>query len=233
MAVDDLYEEKLRNLRCDFEQNKPQSILDRIRMLPSSRTLIENNGFALLMAVIADQSVKSEIAWNLPNNLSKRIGADHFNPQWMIENNSAVQSAIAQKPALHRFPKKISDYILSLSFVINDHYHSADQLLHHSSDYRTFVAAIKEVSGISDKKANFLFLILSLDFDYPFINKEQSEALFDSHLEKWLTAYFNRKISKTEANRICREVSPDNPALLCPYLWKLHRNEQRRLTNSK
>jgi endonuclease III len=223
MIIDDETKYKLDKLKQNFEQDKPQSLLNPINMSPYSRSLVEKNNFALLVAVIADQSVKSELAWNLPYELSMRIGADHLNPNWIIRNIETVQEAIKQKPALHRFPKKITDYIFSLSSIIQERYQSADQLLNGSLDYHTFVSSIKEVSGISDKKANFLFLILVLDFNHPFVNREQSNVLFDSHLENWLSRYFNRKISKSEANQICKEVSPDNPALLCPYLWNLDR----------
>ncbi|MET1247697.1 hypothetical protein ABWW58_02780 [Sporolactobacillus sp. STCC-11] len=223
MIIDEATKYKLVKLKQEFVQDKPQSMLDHIHMSPKSRSLVEKDSFALLVAVIADQSVKSELAWNLPHELSTRIGANHLNPEWIIQNTETVQEAIKQKPALHRFPKKIADYIFSLSSIIHEKYQSADQLLNSSLEYHTFVSAIKEVSGISDKKANFLFLTLVLDFNHPFINKEQSGVLFDSHLENWLSRYFNRKISKSEANQICKEVSPDNPALLCPYLWNLDR----------
>lgn len=223
MIIDDATKYKLDKLKQNFEQDKPQTMLNPINMSPYSRSLVEKNSFALLIAVIADQSVKSELAWSLPNELSMGIGADHLNPEWIIQHIETVQEAIKQKPALHRFPKKIADYIFSLSSIIHEKYQSADQLLHCSLEYHTFVSVIKEVSGISDKKANFLFLILVLDFNYPFINKEKSGVLFDSHLENWLSQYFNKKISKSEANQICGEVSPNNPALLCPYLWNLDR----------
>ncbi|SFG98500.1 hypothetical protein [Sporolactobacillus nakayamae] len=223
MIIDDAMKDRLNKLKQEFELDRPHSMLDHIHMSPKSRSLVEKDSFALLVAVIADQSVKSELAWNLPYELSTRIGINYLNPEWIIQNIETVQETIKKKPALHRFPKKIADYIFSLSSIIHEKYQSADQLLNCSLDYHTFVSAIKEVSGISDKKANFLFLILVLDFNHPFINKEQSGVLFDSHLDNWLSRYFNRKISKSEANRICKEVSPDNPALLCPYLWNLDR----------
>ncbi|TGA97690.1 hypothetical protein E4665_11345 [Sporolactobacillus shoreae] len=215
---------ELEELKKSFQDNRPESILNAIHMSPTSRHLVENDGFALLIAVVADQSVKSEIAWNLPFELSKRIGNDHFNPDWILSHAEELKDAIAAKPALHRFPQKITDFIFSLSGVIKNKYASASGLLRSASDYNVFISNVKEVSGISDKKANFLFLILLLDFHYEFKNVKNSSVLFDTHMEKWLSHRFDRSISKKEANEICGFVSPDNPALFCPYIWKMDRN---------
>ncbi|WP_100488413.1 hypothetical protein [Sporolactobacillus pectinivorans] len=214
---------ELQKLKKSFEEVKPESILDRIQMTAESRRFVENDSFALLIAVIADQSVKSEVAWDLPNRLSKRIGMDHFNAEWIFNNIENVKNAIAKKPALHRFPGKMADYIFSLSAVIENNYSSPSGLLNNSLDYNNFIVNIKGVSGISDKKANFLFLILLLDFHYDFKNIENSTVLFDTHVEKFLSKRFNKKITKTEADEICHYVSPDNPALFCPYMWRIDR----------
>ncbi|MDD9149823.1 hypothetical protein OYT88_14810 [Sporolactobacillus sp. CQH2019] len=210
---------ELEELKKSFERDKPESLLNHIHMSPESRKLVENNSFALLIAIVADQSVKMEVAWNLPYELGKRIGMERLHPQWITRNSEKVKDAIAQKPALHRFPQKMTDYIFSLSTIIENKYSSAAGLLRSSMDYHVFVANVKEVSGISDKKANFLFLTLSLDFHYSFKNTEESSVLFDTHMEKWLSQHFNRTISKKEANEICAYVSPGNPALFCPYVW--------------
>lgn len=156
-------------------------------MSPGSRQLVENDSFALLIAIVADQSVKMEVAWNLPYELGKRIGMEHLNPEWISRNSDKVKDAMAQKPALHRFPQKIADYIFSLSAIIENKYASANDMLRSSMDYHAFVSTVKEVSGISDKKANFLFLILSMDFHYSFKNTEESSVLFDTHMNKWLS----------------------------------------------
>ncbi|MDN3956384.1 hypothetical protein [Sporolactobacillus laevolacticus] len=226
MSIDTLPSGVLNELKTNFQDSRPQSMLDSINMSSESRRLVEHNSFALLIAVIADQSVKSEIAWNLPYELSQRIGTDHLNSGWIIEHIESIRTAIAQKPALHRFPQKITDYILSLSTIIETKYLSSDHFLNNSLNYTIFVSNIKEVSGISDKKANFLFLILVLDFNYKFANMENSAVLFDSHLEKWLSQRFNKKITKSEANQICTYVSPENPALLCPYIWSTDRKSK-------
>ncbi|MCO7176539.1 hypothetical protein ACFP7A_11560 [Sporolactobacillus kofuensis] len=214
---------RLEELKNDFQKSKPTSMLDAIMMSRESRALVEKNSFALLIAVIVDQSVKSEVAWNLPHSLLNRIGKDHFNPEWMMNHSERVRDAIAQKPALHRFPGKMAEYITSLSTIIVHEYQSPDRFLTNSLDYFVFVNNLKSVSGISDKKANFLFLILTLDFHFAFDHVDNSAVLFDAHLEKWLTQLLNKKVTKGEANEICNFVSPDNPALLCPYIWHLDR----------
>ncbi|GGL61023.1 hypothetical protein [Sporolactobacillus putidus] len=56
---------------------------------------MENDSFALLIAIVADQSVKMEVAWNLPYELGKRIGMEHLNPEWISRNIDKVKNAIA------------------------------------------------------------------------------------------------------------------------------------------
>lgn len=86
---------ELEELRKSFEKNKPESLLNHIHMSPGSRQLVENDSFALLIAIVADQSVKMEVAWNLPYELGKRIGMEHLNPEWISRNIDKVKNAIA------------------------------------------------------------------------------------------------------------------------------------------
>ena len=66
---------------------------------------------AFLIGLISDQSVKAEMAWRLPYSLSKRLGYFDFDRIVKEQSVESLETIIKEKPALHRYPKNMADYI--------------------------------------------------------------------------------------------------------------------------
>ena len=77
-----------------------------------------------MIGLIADQSVKAEIAWRLPYYLSKRLGYFDFNKIIKVQNVESLEAIIKEKPALHRYPRKMAEYIFFAIKTIVEKYDS-------------------------------------------------------------------------------------------------------------
>lgn len=211
---------ELKDIKEEYMVSKPASILDAIQMSKDERDRFREDYYLLLIAVLADQSVKSEIAWRLPRRLMERIGKHNLNPYWVVSNKSLVSEALKTKPALHRFPQKMADFIVSMSQTVIDEYDgSVDNLLLNTQNYDVFVKNMKKIKGISDKKANLLFLILTLDFNVTFSNSQNSKALVDVHIKRYLEKILGFGITQKQADNFFKEIDPENPARVSPFLW--------------
>lgn len=210
----------LKNIKNEYILNKPTSILDTIQMSEAERDLFREDKYLLMIAVLSDQSVKSEIAWALPHRLMDRIGKNNLNPYWVISNKSLVYEALKTKPALHRFPQKIADFIISMSQTVIDEYDgSADNLLLSAKDYNDFIINIKAIKGISDKKSNLMFLILTLDFNVQFTNSHNSKVLLDVHIKRYLEQILGFNVTQKQIDDYFKEIDYENPARVSPFLW--------------
>lgn len=82
------------------------------------KNFILENWNAFLIGLIADQSVKVDVAWRLPYLLNCRLG--HFDLNRLIneETIDSLEQIIKFKPALHRYPRKMAEYIYLASLDI-------------------------------------------------------------------------------------------------------------------
>lgn len=218
----------LKFIKDEYEHHKPTSILDTIQMDEMEKKFVQEDKYSLIIAVLSDQSVKSEIAWRLPLRLKERVGEENLKPHWITTHQELVYQAIKTKPALHRFPQKIANFIISMSQLLIDSYEgTADNLLLSSNDYNEFVSNLKEIKGISEKKANLMFLILILDFNIEFSNIQNSQALLDVHIKRYLGQILKKAITQEIANEFFKKIDAENPARVSPFIWDKIRNESK------
>jgi len=109
----DKYYEQL-NKKCKEVANeviKGNSILSDNMLKKEERELLLSDWNAFIIGLISDQSVKAEMAWKLPYYLSKRLG--YFDFDIIIKEQSVefLEDIIKEKHALHRYPKKMAEYI--------------------------------------------------------------------------------------------------------------------------
>ena len=84
------------------------SILSDNMLKAEEREFLLSDWNAFLIGLIADQSVKAEMAWRLPYYLSKRLGYFNFNKIIKEQNVESLEAIIKEKPALHRYPRKMA-----------------------------------------------------------------------------------------------------------------------------
>ena len=120
---------------------------------------------AFLIGLISDQSVKAEIAWRLPYYLSKRLGHFDFCRIAEEETVESLETIIKEKPALHRYPRKMAEYIFfAVNKIVKEYYSDVENVWKNDLNAEQVVAKLEEFKGISHKKAALGTLLLVRDF---------------------------------------------------------------------
>ena len=109
----DKYYEQL-NEKCKEvakEVIKDNSILSDNMLKKEEREFLLSDWNAFIIGLISDQSVKAEMAWRLPYYLLKRLGYFDFDRIIKELSVESLEAIIKEKPALHRYPRKMAEYI--------------------------------------------------------------------------------------------------------------------------
>jgi len=191
----------------------------------NERAEILNDDYMLLLSIIADQSVNSSIAWHMALKLRERLNCEKLTPQYLLEHSESVRNSIKNKPSLHRYPDRMTDYFLSFSQLLVDHFDGEASKLLDSNDFEKLTKRLIAVKGISRKKAGLTCLILEIDKARHINGLRESYALMDAHVRRFLDDNLNleHSISEKEATDVFREIYPENPALVSTLIWNLDR----------
>lgn len=186
--------------------------------------LIKNNYLAFLFAVILDQGIKAEKAWEKPYFLSQRLGhLDLYKIAAM--SDSEIMDIFEQKPKLHRFPKVMAVRIKKACQIILKKYDGkVENIWNDNPRTDDLQRRFDEFVGIGQKKASMATNILARDFCIPVKDKKGIDVLYDIHVRK----VFLRSglVDKDELDlivEIARELSPDYPGALDLPAWIIGR----------
>jgi len=109
----DKYYEQLNEKCKEVATNtiKDNSILSTNMLKKEESDFLLSDWNAFVIGLISDQSVKAEMAWRLPYYLFQRLGHFDFDKIIKEENVESLETIIKEKPALHRYPRKMAEYI--------------------------------------------------------------------------------------------------------------------------
>jgi endonuclease III len=204
--------------------NEP-SITKEISLEECAKKFILENPNAFLFALIAEQSVKTEVAWSLPYNLKERLG--HFDIYKIADYcEEEFEVFFKTKPALHRYPGTISKYILSACKTLIEKYSgSAYNIWKHPSTANEIIARLNEFKGISQKKATLGALLLIRDFMIEVEDKNNVDIAFDVHVKRvFLRSGLVNRDDLNELVNIGRILNPEYPGVLTTPFWNIGRN---------
>jgi uncharacterized HhH-GPD family protein len=184
---------------------------------------LANNPLAFLFAVIADYQIPAERAWALPYLLKNRLG--HLDPSKMLEEPDVVAAAIADKPALHRYVNKVSDFILAACrIVLNQYAGNASQIWEGGLTAVDVQQRLKEFPGISQKKAAMAVEILERDFGVPIREMSGSDVAYDVHIRRvFLRSGLVENDDVDHMVETAREIWPERPGILDLPSWVIGR----------
>ena len=213
---------------------KDNSILSDNMLKKEERELLLSDWNAFLIGLISDQSVKAEVAWRLPYYLSKRLG--HFNLCRIAEEETvkSLENIIKEKPALHRYPRKIAEYIFfAVNKIVKEYNSDVENIWKNDLNAEQVVEKLEEFKGISYKKAALGALLLVRDFGVTLENLYCIDIAYDVHIRRiflrmGLTDKDNIKDITESARKICNEF----PGSLTLPFWVAGR-EYCRPTNPK
>ena len=89
---------------------------------PEANELLSRDGFALLLAMMLDQQVPFEKAFNSPYQLVLRLGHEPTAQEIADSNPEALAAVFAERPALHRFPRAMAARAQELARIVTDRY---------------------------------------------------------------------------------------------------------------
>lgn len=136
------------------EVKKDNSILGDNMLKKEERDFLLYNYNAFLIGLISDQSIKAEKAWSLPFYLSKRLGTFDFEKIVKEYSIEEIENVIKEKPALHRYPGRIAEYIfLAMQKIVFEYDNDAVNIWKNDLDAKNVISKLEEFKGISHKKA--------------------------------------------------------------------------------
>lgn len=189
------------------------------------RNFIQNDANAFLFGLISDQSVRAELAWSLPYNLSLRLG--EFNIKQIANMEvSDLESVLKTKPALHRYPSNIAKYLKAAANMILDKYSGqASNIWNNGATAAEIVARLEEFKGISHKKAALGTLLLVRDLDVEIKDKYNINLAYDIHIRRiCVRTGFAAEDSLEEIINVGREIFPEFPGRLTSSFWAIGRD---------
>jgi len=129
---------------------------------PDADTLLRENPNALLIAVLLDQQVKAELAFEGPYKLMSRLG--HLNMKDLAEADlGELKTIFGQKPAVHRFYNKMAGSVQELAAYLTDHYEAdAANLWSDADSWDEIESRVSELPGFGASKVATLRSALPL-----------------------------------------------------------------------
>jgi uncharacterized HhH-GPD family protein len=150
---------------------------------PEANTLIIDNPFAFLLAVIFDQGIAAERAWRAPYDLMQRLG--HLDPARMLTDPEGVRAAVAQPPVLHRYREKVPGWLIAAArLVLEDYGGNAARIWNDEPTARLLQQRLDRFPGIGQKKAAMAVEILDRDLGVSIRELDGSDIAYDVHVRR-------------------------------------------------
>lgn len=190
---------------------KDNSILSDNMLKKEEKEFLLSDWNAFLIGLISDQSVKAEIAWRLPYYLSIRLGYFDFDRIIKEQSVESLAAIIKEKPALHRYPSKMAEYIFyAIKIIVEKYNSSVENIWKNDLDAEHVITKFEQFKGISHKKAALGTLLLVRDFGITLNNLSCIDIAYDVHIRRiflrmGLTDKDNIKDVTTKARNICNE----------------------------
>lgn len=189
-----------------------------------SRFIIENPN-AFIIGLIADQSVKAEIAWSLPYRLKMRLNSFDFDYIINSLTMEDLEGVIKEKPALHRYPHKMAIYIYKAMEKILREYNGNASEIWNEQSADVIVKRFEEFDGISHKKASLGTLLLIRDLHQEINNKQYIDITYDVHIRRiFLRMGLVKKDTQDNVIEVAKKINPDFPGELTTSFWAIGRH---------
>ena len=123
--------------------------------------LLSRDGFALLLAMMLDQQVPFEKAFNSPYQLTLRLGHEPAAQEIADFNPEAPTAVFAERPALHRFPRAMAARAQELARIVTDRYDGdASAVWATAKDASELRRRLAELPGFGTYKAQITIALL-------------------------------------------------------------------------
>lgn len=188
----------------------------------ANRFLMQDD-FAFLVAVIFDQGIVAERAWEAPYLLHERLG--HLDPGLLAHDLAGVRAAVGQRPMLHRFVENVPRWVCEAAKIVVDRYGGdAGRIWADEPTARELFARLDAFPGIGQKKAAMAVEILAEDRGVPVRELSGSDIAYDVHVRRvFLRTGLAQRDDVTHMLDVARRAHPERPGALDEPAWRVGR----------
>lgn len=211
-----------------FAQANPTKTDDggapRFTPIAAANRLVATDGFAFLIAVLFDEGIPAERAFEAPYLLRQRLG--HLDPARIVADPTAVREAIATRPMLHRFVRPATNWVVEGARRVQDVYGGDAARIWR--DAPTTARAVQErfdaFTGIAEKKAALAIELLTHELRVPITDLEGADVPYDIHVRRvFLRAGLARRDDLSDVVGAGRALHPQEPGALGMAAWRVGR----------
>ena len=128
---------------------------------PAADTLLEGDGFALLIGMVLDQQVPLERAFSAPYALRERLGGELSVGAIAAAPLDRLVAAFSEKPALHRFPAAMAERVQRLAQLIEERFGGrAEAVWENAQSGAELLANVRSLPGFGVQKAQIFVALL-------------------------------------------------------------------------
>ncbi len=185
--------------------------------------LVRTDPFAFLVAVICDQGIPAERAWEAPFLLKQRLG--HLDPRRIMLEGDRVRLAVQEVPKLHRFVEKIPRWVTAAARRVVEVWDGdAGQIWSGEPDAREVYRRFDDFTGVDQKKAAMAVEILARDLGVRIQHMEQGDVAVDIHLRRvFLRTHLAERDNRDHLIAVARQLHPTAPGALDRPTWEVGR----------
>ena len=190
---------------------------------PLANDLILRSPFAFLLAVLFDQGIPAERAWQAPYELQRRLG--HLDPRRIAVDSHALDTAMRGPPSLHRFVAKVSGWVVAAARkVVTEYNGDAGAIWSGEPTAEGLQADLRRFSGIGQKKAAMAVEILQRDLGVPIRDMKGSDVAYDVHVRRvFLRTGLAERDDLNHIIAVARKLYPEQPGKLDFPAWRIGR----------
>lgn len=123
--------------------------------------LLGRSPLALLVGMLLDQQVPMEWAFTGPHTISERLGHDLTADEIASYDPEAFAALLAEKPAVHRYPKAMAARIQALAAHLVEHYDGeAERIWADAADGEELLGRLLDLPGFGKQKAQIFLALL-------------------------------------------------------------------------
>ena len=191
--------------------------------IPEADRLVREDPFAFLVAVICDQGVPAERAWEAPYLLKQRLG--HLDTARIAADGDAVTAAFQRPPKLHRFVNNVPAWIVAgAARVMRTWDGDAGRIWNDRPDADVLQQRLIAFKGIAQKKAAMAVEILERDLGVQIGALDRSDVAVDIHLRRvFLRTHLAERDDRDDMIEAARRLHPVRPGELDYPVWMIGR----------
>lgn len=184
---------------------------------------LRENAFAFLTAVIFDQGIVAERAWEAPWLLRERLG--HFDLKFLAEGADAVAAAVAQPPALHRYVNNVPAWVASAARrVLREYGGDAAAIWAGEPSAAELQRRLEAFDGIGPKKGAMAVEILINNFGVEVRDLHGTNLAYDVHVRRvFLRTGLATYDDQSHMLERARRLNPERPGALDAPAWTIGR----------